>query len=189
MDDTPSRSPEQVPEPDPADPQRILDSPGPQDAAPPLTSLIPVPLVSPGVDPRERIPGPHGGWIGRGGKPGNRGGRGRPHQRIIVRAGQNLERELARLERMAKDARQVTCPVCSNVFTPPVTGRMDTRDRIAYARLCADVKASGKGDDEPPLQIHVTTGPVDPQPRDADPAMRDPAMGPPGFLNSGFAGE
>lgn len=171
--DVPSRSPEQLPEPDPPETQGIRDTPRPQEAAPPLTSLVPAPEVS-------LIPQPHGGRIRTGGNPGNRGGRGRPHRRIIVRAGQNLERELARLERMAKDARKVSCPVCGNEFTPPVTGRMDTRDRIAYARLCADVKASGRGDEEPPLAIHVTTGPRDPS---------DPSAGPPGITDSGFAGE
>src|SRR5260221_709761 len=81
--------------------------------------------------------GGRGGAL-RTGNPGNRGGRGRPHRRLIIRAGQNLERELARLESMAKDAHKVSCPVCGNTFTPRPTSRMDTRDRIAYARLCAD---------------------------------------------------
>lgn len=203
-----TRSPEPASTPDPADstePERILDSPGTQETAPALASQAPAPPLSPRVDPRERIPGPHGGWIGKGGLPGNRGGRGRPHTRIIIRAGQNLERELARLERMAKDARKVKCPCCGNEFTPPVTGRMDTRDRIAYARLCADIKASGKGDDVPPLQILVATasageiiahvgqpdagvqyvdGDAEGGARDAN--ARDPAMGPPEVPISGF---
>ena len=160
------------------------------------------------VDTRPRIPGPRGGWIIPGGKPGNRGGRGRPHRRIIMRAGQNLERELGRLEAMAKAAHDVTCPGCGKTFTPRPTAKMDTRDRIAYARLCADIKASGKGDEEPPLQIlvksagaaeiiaHVgqpTEGVVyvdaDAERADAEPLARDPAMGPPGFLKSGSSGE
>ncbi len=140
--------------------------------------------------------GGRGGSL-RTGNPGNRGGRGRPHRRIIIRAGQNLERELARLDAIAKGAHDVTCPDCGRTFAPPPTATMPTRDRLAYARLLFEVKASGKGDDEAPLQIMVLSasasemiahaGPPPPgvvwvdgtEARDAEPPARDPAMGPP----------
>ena len=114
-----------------------------------------------------------------------------------------MERELARLEAMAKAAHAVSCPKCGNTFTPRPTARMDTRDRIAYARLCADVKASGRGDDEPPLQILVKSAGaqeivahvgqpdagvayVDGDAVDArDAETRDPGAGPPEGVISG----
>src|SRR5437773_2001704 len=89
---------------------------------------------------------------------GGRGGslrRGRPHCRLVIRASKNLELELERLKEMATGAHDVRCPKCSHTFTPNPTARMPTRDRIAYARLLAEIKASGKGDEEPPLQILV----------------------------------
>ena len=150
--------------------------------------------------------GGRGGSL-RTGNPGNRGGRGRPHRRIIIRAGQNLERELARLDAIAKGAHDVTCPGCEHTFTPPPTATMPTRDRIGYARLLFEVKESGKGDDEPPLQIMVlsasaseiiahvgqpTPGVVYVDSADlpaADPPARDSALGPPGVTKSGFRGE
>jgi hypothetical protein len=68
------------------------------------------------------------------------GGRGRPSRRLIIRASKDLERELARLKQIAESAHEVTCPQCQHTFTPKPTARMDSRDRIAYARLLAEAR-------------------------------------------------
>ena len=96
----------------------------------------------PQAEPAPTMPGRNRGTLRRG-NPGNRGGRGRPSRRIVIRASKDLERELERLKEMAKAAHDVRCPKCSHTFTPKPTARMLTRDRITYARMLAEIKASG----------------------------------------------
>lgn len=58
----------------------------------------------------EKVPQPHGGWLRRGGKPGNRGG-GRPTSIAKRLAGENVEEMLERLiEEFYGDP--VRCPDC-----------------------------------------------------------------------------
>ena len=58
----------------------------------------------------EKVPQPHGGWLRRGGKPGNRGG-GRPKSIAKRLAGENVEEMLERLiEEFYGDP--VRCPGC-----------------------------------------------------------------------------
>lgn len=113
--------------------------------------------LPPQLEPTPMRPGGRGGAL-RTGNPGNRGGRGRTARRTIIRASKDLDAELARLRDMANSAHEVTCPCgCGHTFTPKPTSRMDSRDRIAYARLLADIKAGGKGEEEPPVTIRVAT--------------------------------
>jgi len=103
----------------------------------------------PNLLPAPSQPGRNGGKL-RVGNPGNRGGRGRTARRTIIRASKDLDRELARLKRMAESVRTVhaTCPNCQHAFDfdpKEVTGRMDARDRIAYARLLADCEGERDG--------------------------------------------
>ena len=150
-------------------------------------------------EPSTLLPAPvhvplQGGQL-RVGNPGNKGGRGRTAVRTIRRASRDLDAELARLKALATGSRRVTCPKCQHEFQPPATAHMDARTRIAYAALLASIRDSGKGEEDPPVGIVVTTGSasevaalVDGE-RDAaraagerpaaENAARDPAMGPP----------
>lgn len=115
--------------------------------------------LPPQLEPTATRPGPTGGAL-RIGNPGNRGNpRGRTTLKTIIRVSKDLDAELKRLREWANAALTVTCPCgCGHEWTPRPTGLMGARDRIAYARLLADIKAGGKGEDEVPVGIVVATG-------------------------------
>lgn len=106
------------------------------------------------------IPQPHGGALSPGGTPGNRGGRGRPKQRLVIAAGKDLATELKRLKEAAKPQKlTTTCPACQHTYTIANLVRgMDARTRIAYASLLAALHATDPDAGEPPTMIMVLTG-------------------------------
>src|SRR5690242_12384225 len=87
----------------------------------------------------EKIPQPHGGALLSGGKPGHKGGGGRPTSAIRDICSLRFEERVPLLAHIADGAAPITekCPECGHEGEVKVDGTVETRDRLRAIDMLA----------------------------------------------------